>query len=164
MDNVSKETRSRIMASVRQRGTTAELAVRKLLHSGGFRFRLHRASLPGTPDLVLPKYRVAIFVHGCFWHYHQKCRYARLPASNQKFWEEKLKANVARDASQRATLIEDGWRVLVVWECATRRNTAALLKAMSDWITHLNRSERTREISGMDLPPKPPATRSGADP
>lgn len=119
MDTVSKAQRSRNMASVRTRDTTPELTVRRVLHAEGFRFRLHRADLPGKPDIVLPKYRVIVFVHGCFWHAHT-CRRGAAPLSNTEFWERKRQANVLRDQKQRSQLSALGWRVLTVWECETR--------------------------------------------
>ena len=116
-DRCSAEKRSAVMASVRAENTRPEIAVRRLVHRLGYRFRLHRRNLPGTPDIVLPKYRAAIFVHGCFWHQHDCRRGRRLPASNQTYWGPKLARNVARDATAKATLGQLGWRVLIVWEC-----------------------------------------------
>ena len=108
------------MSGVRGRNTRPELRVRKALFASGFRFRLHKKGLPGTPDIVLAKYRLAIFVHGCFWHQHPGCRYATVPKSNQQFWLEKLERNKIRDKSKVAQLLRLKWRVLLVWECATR--------------------------------------------
>lgn len=119
MDTVSKAQRSRNMALVRTRDTTPELIVRKIIHAEGFRFRLHRADLPGKPDIVLPKHHAVVFVHGCFWHAHG-CRRGAAPSSNTEFWERKRQANVQRDQRQRSQLQAMGWRVLVVWECETR--------------------------------------------
>lgn len=113
----SDHQRSRIMAGVRRTNTRPEIAVRSLLHRNGFRFRLHRRDLPGTPDIVLPRYRTAIFVHGCFWHRHPDCRKATVPASNKEFWLQKFANNVARDGKAIIRLRTMGWRVLVVWEC-----------------------------------------------
>lgn len=105
-----------MMAGIRGKDTQPELIVRSFLHRAGLRFRL-QAMLPGKPDLVLPKYRAVVFVHGCFWHRHEGCRYATTPASNAVFWREKFAANVRRDAKVRQQLEELGWRVLVIWSC-----------------------------------------------
>lgn len=113
-------TRSEIMQSVRIRDTGPELAVRRLLHHLGLRFRLYRKDLPGTPDVVLPKYRTVLFIHGCFWHRHPECRFSTSPKSNEAFWEAKFAANVERDARKARELDALGWRVLVVWSCETR--------------------------------------------
>jgi DNA mismatch endonuclease, patch repair protein len=117
MDIVTPQIRSRMMASIRGSNTSPELVVRRLLHSLGFRFRLHRKDLPGRPDIILPKYRLAVFVHGCFWHQHAGCRYAYSPKSNKKFWRDKLDGNALRDQRVLAGLHSLGWRTLVVWEC-----------------------------------------------
>jgi DNA mismatch endonuclease (patch repair protein) len=105
-----------MMSGIRGLNTKPEIIVRKALFATGFRFRLHRKDLPGCPDIVLPRLRVAIFVHGCFWHVHQGCRHARIPTSRREFWEAKLAANVARDVRAVDALLLEGWRVLVVWE------------------------------------------------
>jgi len=121
-DKLSAVDRSRNMASIRSKDMKPELAVRKTAHALGFRFRLHRKDLPGKPDLVFPKYRAAIFVHGCFWHQHAepKCLDGRPPKSNLAYWGPKLARNRERDASSRAALEAQGWRVLIVWECETK--------------------------------------------
>lgn len=108
------------MARVRNANTKPELAVRRWLHSRGFRFRLHRRDLPGTPDLVLPRYRTAVFVHGCFWHRHENCSRSTIPKTRREFWEEKLARNLERDRVAQTALRSLGWHVVVVWECATR--------------------------------------------
>lgn len=108
------------MASVKSADTSPELAVRKLLFSIGFRYRLHQRGLPGKPDIVLPKYKTAIFVHGCFWHGHSKCRRARRPASNREFWEAKLDRNIERDRRVERELQILGWKVVTIWECETK--------------------------------------------
>ena len=131
VDVVSSEARSRMMSGIRAKDTKPELVVRKALHAAGFRFRLHRRDLPGVPDVVLPKWKVAIFTHGCFWHLHKGCRNSRLPASRTEFWEKKLMRNVERDRDNIEALLVAGWRVLVVWECATRD------KAISDGLPSL---------------------------
>lgn len=118
-DTVDRATRSRMMAGIRSKNTKPELLVRSWLHRRGFRFRLHGAGLPGRPDLVFKQYRAVVFVHGCFWHRHSRCRYASIPASNQSFWRAKFEANTARDLKVRRQLRQLGWRVLVLWECET---------------------------------------------
>lgn len=115
--------RSQMMSRVRQKNTSPEVKVRKLLHSLGFRFRLHVRNLPGSPDVVLPQYKTAIFVHGCFWHYHKECRYAKIPATNAEFWMEKLERNVQRDEEKTLQLVKSGWRVIIIWGCAINKDT-----------------------------------------
>ena len=117
VDIVDSATRSRMMSGIRGKNTAPELATRKYLHSQGFRFRLHVKDLPGKPDIVLPKYRTVIFVHGCFWHQHPGCKAAVMPKSNTKFWAEKLTGNVKRDARNISELVKLGWKCLIVWEC-----------------------------------------------
>ncbi len=117
MDRISKEHRSWNMSRIRSRDTIPEREVRSLLHRLGYRFRLHRRDLPGRPDIVLPKYRTVIFVHGCFWHRHPRCKYAYIPKSNRPFWEKKFKENLSRDRLVRRQLSRAGWRSVVVWEC-----------------------------------------------
>lgn len=108
------------MSGIRGKNTRPEVMVRKILFSAGFRYRLHRRDLPGVPDIVLPRYRATIFVHGCFWHMHEGCHLAKFPNSNSLFWQRKLLGNQERDSKNIASLMESGWRVLVVWECMTR--------------------------------------------
>jgi DNA mismatch endonuclease (patch repair protein) len=105
---------------VKRAHTAPEIVVRQALHALGLRFRLHRRDLPGSPDIVLPKFRTVVFVHGCFWHRHPNCRYATTPKSRQEYWLPKFEANLERDARKEAQLRELGWRVLVVWECETK--------------------------------------------
>lgn len=125
MDVHTREQRSRNMAAIRSANTKPEVRVRSALHALGFRFRLHRKDLPGKPDIVLPKLRTAIFVHGCFWHCHS-CKYGSVvPATRAEFWAEKRGGNVARDRRNRAALRKLGWRVLVIWECDVRTASAA---------------------------------------
>lgn len=116
MDTRSPEQRSRIMASVGQKNTGAELAVRRMLFAAGFRFRLHRKELPGSPDIVLPSRRAAVFVHGCFWHGHD-CSKGHLPKSKLEYWKPKIARNRERDAEHIRALRRLEWRCLVVWEC-----------------------------------------------
>lgn len=113
-------SRSDIMRAVKRAHTAPEIVVRQVLHALGLRFRLHRRDLPGSPDIVLPKFQTVVFVHGCFWHRHPDCRYATTPKSRQEYWLPKFEANVERDARKEAQLRELGWRVLVMWECETK--------------------------------------------
>lgn len=121
-DIVSPEKRSEMMSKVRSKDSIAEKKVRSALHAAGYRFRLHRKDLPGTPDIVLPKYRLAIFVHGCFWHRHEGCAKASTPKSNREFWEKKFVENIERDFRSMAALDALKWRVVVIWECETTLN------------------------------------------
>ena len=117
MDIFSKEKRSFIMSRVQSNNTKPEMAVRSFLFRHGFRFRLHVKSLPGHPDIVLPKYKTVIEVRGCFWHRHPGCRQATMPSSNVEFWQKKFKQNVDRDKETEKQLNELGWNLIVVWEC-----------------------------------------------
>ena len=117
VDHFSPETRSRIMALVKSKGTKPEMRVRRLLHGMGYRYRLHRADLPGRPDLVFAARRKVVFVNGCFWHRHSDCKRAYIPATNRDFWLEKLGSNQARDARNVALLETEGWAVMTVWGC-----------------------------------------------
>ena len=120
VDIVDAATRSRMMAAIGRKDTTPELQVRRYLHRLGLRFRLHDSRLPGSPDLVLPRHRAVVFVHGCFWHRHADCRFAYVPKSRWDFWRQKFESNQARDRRVVAALRQSGWRVFVVWECETR--------------------------------------------
>lgn len=119
IDTVDAATRSRMMSAIKGKNTSPELFVRKWLHSRGFRFRIHAKHLVGRPDLILPKYNAAIFINGCFWHGHD-CRFFKLPKTRSEFWLEKIGKNQARDRRCESILLDEGWRVLVVWECAVR--------------------------------------------
>lgn len=135
MDIVSKEVRSRMMSNIRGSNTIPEMKVRKLLHRHGFRFRLHPRELPGRPDVVLPRYRLCIFIHGCFWHRHPGCRYATTPSSREEFWCSKFEQNVKRDTKKRNELLDLGWRVFELWECGIRKQEVEmnwLLEAVQD--------------------------------
>lgn len=124
-----------MMSRIGSRNTKPEMVVRKGLHAAGFRYRLHARNLPGSPDIVLPKYRSVILVHGCFWHAHKGCRNFRLPKSNTDFWREKLVRNAERDTRQLKELQDAGWRTLVVWECATRDfSTKKLVETIAAWL------------------------------
>lgn len=135
-DVVDQTTRSRMMSGIRAKHTKPELLVRGVLTQAGVRYRLHRTELPGAPDIVIPSLQVAIFVHGCFWHAHTGCRFAKWPSTRPDFWRSKLLRNVDRDEGASMMLNMLGWRVLVVWECATRRAAATedLAEGLLAWI------------------------------
>lgn len=120
------------MSRVKGKSTAPEMTVRRLAHSLGMRFRLHKPDLPGRPDLAFPRYRTVVFVHGCFWHRHPGCKKATSPKSKVEYWEKKFRTNVERDARNATELEQMGWRVLTVWECETKN--AELLKAKLDSI------------------------------
>lgn len=136
VDVVSPADRSRMMAGIKGKNSQPELLVRRMLFATGYRFRLHRRDLPGTPDIVMPGRKVAIFVHGCFWHLHRGCRFAKMPATRADFWKAKLEATAERDDRAVECLQASGWRVLWVWECSMRDAEAAvsLQNAMRVWI------------------------------
>lgn len=121
MDILTSEKRSALMSRIGGRNTRPELVVRRAAHALGLRFRLHRRDLPGSPDLVFPRRRRALFVHGCFWHRHEGCRLSYTPRSNVEFWEAKFRRNVERDARVMEELRASGWQPDVIWECETRR-------------------------------------------
>lgn len=127
MDTRTPDQRRRIMQAVKSRNTAPELMVRRLLHAMGYRFRLHRKDLPGRPDIVLPKHRKVVFVHGCFWHAHG-CPKGQPPKSRHDYWLPKLEANVNRDRAKIAELQQLGWSVLVVWQCETKDVDALRLR------------------------------------
>ena len=132
-DHLTLEARSRNMAQVKSRDTKPERLVRSLLHRMGYRFRLHRKELSGCPDIVLPRHRKVIFVHGCFWHGHPGCRRSGHPSTHREFWDKKIDATIARDTRNLASLEESGWKVLVVWECETR-NHDSLFALLSEFM------------------------------
>ena len=145
-DIVDRETRSRMMSAIRGKDTRPELIVRRFLHRKGYRYRLHRRNLPGRPDIILPKHRVVILVHGCFWLSHDGCFYATSPATRKEFWREKLAGNRDRDLRQQEELNRLGWRVVVIWECGIRHALDDL-----DSIVHLmkGRAETVEWPSGL---------------
>lgn len=124
-DVVSPAKRSQMMSGIKGKDSLPEMLVRKALFSMGYRFRLHRRDLPGTPDIAMTGRKIAIFVQGCFWHAHQECKYAKIPSTRTEFWAAKLQGNVDRDRRVADKLAEMGWRVLHVWECSTRDPEAA---------------------------------------
>ncbi|API57897.1 very short patch repair endonuclease [Tardibacter chloracetimidivorans] len=119
-DVVDKATRSRMMSGIQAKDTKPEIALRGALHRAGLRYRLHAASLPGKPDIVLPSRRAVVFVHGCFWHRHAGCHWCSTPASNAEFWTSKFERNMERDRQAMDALRKQGWRIAVVWECGLR--------------------------------------------
>ena len=135
-DIVDKQTRSRMMSGIRGKDTKPEMVLRRALHARGFRYRLHEKDIPGRPDLTLAKHRAVIFVHGCFWHRHEGCRYATTPASRPMFWAEKFAANVRRDHAALDALVADGWRVATIWECALRKplSVEQTVVAIEKWL------------------------------
>ena len=147
-DVVSPNVRSRMMSGIKGKNTQPEILVRRLLFASGYRFRLHRRDLPGTPDIVMPGRKIAIFVHGCFWHFHRGCRFAKMPTTRADFWTTKLESNAQRDQCSISKLQGMDWRVLCVWECATRNTdtAAGLQEKMKRWIEG---SDQIGEISGM---------------
>lgn len=147
VDVVSPAKRSQMMSGIKGKDSRPEMLVRKALFAMGHRFRLHRRDLPGTPDVAMPGRKIAIFVHGCFWHAHQGCKYATMPSTRTGFWLAKLRANVDRDRRAIDKLIGMGWRVLCVWECATRDSDAVngLPKALGGWIAS---NEQLGDIDG----------------
>ena len=130
---MEESKRSKVMRAVKKRDTGPEIQVRKAAHRLGYRFRLHRKDLPGTPDLVLPRHGIALFVHGCFWHQHPDpaCPLANRPQSNLDYWEPKLRRNQERDARAQAELEQQGWSVVVIWECQVERENLPELLARS---------------------------------
>lgn len=139
MDRLSKEHRSWNMSRIRAQNTSPELLVRSILHRSGYRFRLHRRDLPGSPDIVLPKHKIVVFVHGCFWHRHARCRLAAMPKSRPEFWRQKFRENARRDRRAVALLTALGWRVIVIWECETRNS-----RSLADLITKVLPAVRKR--------------------
>lgn len=136
VDVVDPATRSRMMSGIQGKNTKPEMVVRRTLFAAGFRFRLHRRDLPGAPDIVMSGRNIAIFVHGCFWHRHIGCRYAKLPATRPEFWKSKLGRNAERDRVAAEELLSMGWRILIVWECAIRDKLtrASLSEELITWI------------------------------
>lgn len=148
-DKLTSSQRSRCMSRIRGKNTKPEILVRKGLHARGFRFRLHNKKLPGRPDIVLPKYGVAIMVNGCFWHGHKGCRYATKPKTNVEFWETKIARNLHRDEVTTAHLEALGWTVITVWECELR-NSSQLderLNALAEDIRYAGEVKRVKDMN-----------------
>jgi DNA mismatch endonuclease, patch repair protein len=120
------------MAKIRSKDTKPEMILRSMLHRQGLRYRIHKKDLPGKPDIVFIKKRIAVFVHGCFWHLHSECKEGRIPSSNSKFWKEKLERNVSKDLRNYEALNDLGWKVLVVWECEIEKDPDKVLERLFD--------------------------------
>ena len=130
------EIRSYNMSRIHSKDTKPEMAVRRFLFCQGFRYRLHVKHLPGTPDIVLPKYRTVVFIHGCFWHLHG-CKYSTMPKTNKQFWENKLNRNKIRDKIVESRLNDEGWNTYTVWECELKDNRERCLERLADYIEAL---------------------------
>lgn len=152
-DVVDPAKRSEMMAGIGAKNTKPELVVRQALHRLGYRFRLHRKDLPGKPDIVLPKWKTVIFVHGCFWHGHENCPLFRLPKSRTEFWKEKIAANLQRDKAVREKLHKAHWRQIEVWECATKGRMAFAPELLEQRIDEAMKSASTQyiEIRGAQI-------------
>lgn len=150
-DNTDPETRSRVMSRIRGRNTRPEIAIRKRLFAMGFRYRLHARHLPGKPDIVFPGRKAAVFVNGCFWHHHD-CHLFRLPGTRRQWWKTKLEGNRQRDRANRKDLMDRGWRVMVLWECAWRGRDREMKLDRVAWevARWLESDEPFREIRGED--------------
>jgi len=150
-DIVDKATRSRMMAGIGSRDTVPEVTLRRALHARGLRYRLHDRKLAGTPDLVFRRFGAVCFVHGCFWHRHDGCPYTTTPVTREEFWQAKFQENVSRDRRNRRNLLESGWRVAVVWECALRGQGGLRIAMMLDqW---LHGDDRTFETASHESVP-----------
>ena len=151
MDRLTKEQRHRCMSAIRGKNTKPEIVVRKFLFGRGFRYRLNYPRLPGHPDIVLRKYRTAIFVNGCFWHGHDNCKYYRLPKTNVDFWRKKVERNKKRDIEEQRQLASMGWHCITIWECQLkpkiRRQTLESLAYTLNYIFLEDRKIKTYEIS-----------------
>jgi len=145
-DIVDKRTRSKMMSAVRSKNTKIEVEIRRRLFAQGFRYRLYASDLPGTPDIVLPKYSTVIFVHGCFWHYHG-CSRSTIPDSRRNWWRKKLEDNRTRDAKAQAELRGNGWRVVIIWECSVRRPAVDRQKALDSVCLRVAKFLRSKESS-----------------
>ena len=158
-DIKSPADRSRNMAAIKGKDTKPEMIVRKYLFSRGLRFRVQVRKLPGTPDIVLPKYKTAIFVNGCFWHGHEGCKYFRLPKSNIEFWKEKIERNIERDKESELALLDLGWKVIRVWECELRNkaNREGTLNKIYTSITSPDGSGYSLEETDIPMAAEPEA-------
>ncbi|MBV5634659.1 DNA mismatch endonuclease Vsr [Pseudomonas aeruginosa] len=152
-DSLSPAERSERMSRIRSKDTKPELVLRKILHGLGLRYRLNGAGLPGKPDLVFPRYKTVVFVHGCFWHRHDGCKIATTPKSNVPFWIEKFDRNTARDAQVKKVLEEKGWRVIIVWECEL--NTTIKAQATGEQVAKYVRYGKLRENRAATIKTRP---------
>ncbi len=139
-DVLSKEQRSRCMSHIKSKDTKPEVLVRQFLFAHGFRFRLYRKNLPGKPDIVLPKYKTAIFINGCFWHGHYSCKYATIPETNRDFWQAKISGNIERDKLSYSSLESMGWKVIEIWQCQLKPKTKT--QTLNNLITELQNEQR----------------------
>ena len=137
-DIVTPEVRSRMMRGIKGKNTKPEIQLRKQLFKAEFRYRLHRRDLPRRPDIVLPKWKTVIFVHGFFWHRHSGCSLAATPKTRAEFWQQKFDGNVGRDARNCDELLAGGWRVMIVWECMPREQPDQVISEISDWLKNSN--------------------------
>lgn len=159
VDTISQEKRSRIMSAVHSKNTLAELLVRRYLWSHGIRYRIHRKDLPGKPDIAMPRYKLAVFIHGCFWHGHDECMRGRLPKSRLEYWKPKIEANRSRDRKIEEELNQKGWQQLVIWECQLRTQKAAsialpeLLENIKKICPHISDDAPAIEIAAIKLLP-----------
>lgn len=158
-DVMTSEQRSRCMAAIKGKDTKPEMIVRKYLFSRGLRFRVQVKKLPGTPDIVLPKYKIVVFVNGCFWHGHEGCKYFRLPKSNVEFWREKIERNIERDKESMKALFDLEWKVIRVWECELRNkaNREAILNKIYNSITTSGNSGYSLEETDIPMAAEPEA-------
>ena len=147
MDIWNKEKRSECMSRIRSKNTKPELALRKALFARGFRYRVNDKKLPGKPDIVLPKYKTVIFIHGCFWHGHEDCKYAYIPKTNTRFWIDKITSNAERDKVNAEKLTALGWNVLMVWECEIRHTHKQNLTPLIDRVEAEILVNMTKKIS-----------------
>lgn len=156
---MTPEQRSHCMAAIKGKDTKPEMIVRKYLFSRGLRFRVQVKKLPGTPDIVLPKYKIVVFVNGCFWHGHEGCKYFRLPKSNVEFWREKIERNIERDKESMKALFDLGWKVIRVWECELRNkaNREAILNKIYNSITTSGNSGYSLEETDIPMAAEPEA-------
>lgn len=152
-DVVTKEKRSAMMAGIKGKNTRPEIAIRTELHRRGYRYRLYSKSLPGKPDLVFPKYRTVVFVHGCFWHKHD-CHLFKWPSTRRDFWREKIDGNARRDEIHKTQLLAKGWKIVIIWECAVKGKNKMPLSDVAD-LTAMALNDTTtifNEISGYQNP------------
>lgn len=138
IDILTKEKRSWNMSQIKGKDTKPEILLRSIIHRSGLRFRLHDNKLPGKPDIVLPRYKTAIFVNGCFWHRHEGCKYAYMPKSRMEFWESKFARTVQRDAEKSRELMELGWHVFTAWECEVNNDSDDLLERLLIFLKELD--------------------------